>query len=188
MSNWLNKFRDDLGEPRWLDKFRDDPVKRKPPPQAKPQPKPQIRPQPQPQRPQQRQLQPKPQSSQRPRDILLFAGLMSLSLVLGLTAIAIVYPGLAEFASPIQILLPDILVISITGTFIYLIAELRQQWAVWVLGLFCAVRLLMYLPTFSHIATPGLQLLTAVYFVLQAAALWFVFTPDSRRWLKGRRR
>lgn len=208
MSNWLNRFRDDPGEPRWLDRFRDDPVKGEPerPAGPGPQPKPQVRPthpsrppqhlkpRPalplQPKRPPHRQQRPRPEPhlSRRPRDILLFAALMSLSLVLGLAAIAIVYPGLAEFASPVQILLPDILVISITGTFIYLIAELRQQWAVWVLGLFCAVRLLMYLPTFPHIATAWLQLLTATYFVLQAAALWFLFTPDARRWLKGRRR
>lgn len=111
---------------------------------------------------------------------------MSLSLVLGLAIIAIVYPGLAELAPPVQILLPDILVISITGTFIYLVAELRQQWAAWMLAVFCAVRLVMYLPTFWHIAAPGLQLLTSLYFVLQAAALWFLFTPAARRWLKNR--
>lgn len=162
MSNWLNKFRDDPSRPRWLDKFRDDPVEREPRAQ-------------------------KQQPSSRPHDILLFAALMSLSLVIGLTATAIAYPRLAEIASPVQILLPDILVIAIVGAFVYLIAGMRQQWAVWVLGVFCAARLLMYLPTLPHIATTALQLLSAFYFVLQAAAFWFAFTPETRRWLKRER-
>jgi hypothetical protein len=159
MGNWLDRFRDDPGEPRWLDRFRDDPVERKP----------------------------RPRPPARPRDILLFAALMALSLVLGIAATAVAYPRLAAIASPLQILLPDILVTAIVGGFVWLVAGLRRQWAVWVLGLFCAARLLMYLPALPHIATAGLQLLSALYFVAQAAAFWFAFTPESRRWLKRRR-
>lgn len=59
MSNWLNKFRDDPADPRWLDKFPDDP-------RLKPRP---------------------PAPRERPQSILLFAALMSASLVLGLTEI-----------------------------------------------------------------------------------------------------
>lgn len=155
MSNWLNKFRDDPADPRWLDKFPDDP-------RLKPRP---------------------PAPRERPQSILLFAALMSASLVLGLTATGIAYPRLARFVTPVEILLPDVMVIAIIGAFVYLVAGLRQRWAVWLLAIFCAVRFLLYVPTFIHIEPVTVQALTAFYFILQAAAFWFVFTPSSRRWL-----
>lgn len=154
MSNWLNRFRDDPADPRWLDKFPDD-----------------------------ARLKPPPVAEERPQSILLFAALMSASLVLGLTATGIAYPRLARFVSPVEILLPDVMVIAIIGAFVYLVAGLRQRWAVWLLAIFCAVRFLLYVPTFIHIEPVTVQGLTAFYFILQAAAFWFVFTPPSRRWL-----
>jgi hypothetical protein len=156
VSNWLNKFRDDPADPRWLEKFPDDP-------RSKPHP---------------------PVPIERPQSMMLFAALMSVSLVLGLTATAIAYPRLARFVTPVEILLPDVMVIAIIGAFVYLVAGLRQRWAVWLLALFCAVRLLLYVPTFIHIEPVTVQVLTAFYFILQAAAFWFVFTPTSRRWLE----
>ncbi len=113
---------------------------------------------------------------------MLFAALMALSLTLGLTATAIAYPRLAGIASPLEILLPDILVLVLTGAFVYLAAGLRQLWAVWLLAAFCVVRFLLYVPTFFHIESVSVRLLTSIYFILQAAAFWFAFTPQSRRW------
>jgi hypothetical protein len=156
VSNWLNKFRDDPSDPRWLDKFPDDPRKKTPHP---------------------------PVPGERPQSILLFAALMSASLVLGLTATGIAYPRLARFVTPVEILLPDVMVIAIIGAFVYLVAGLRQRWAVWLLALFCVVRFVLYVPTFVHLEPVTLQVLTTFYFILQAAAFWFVFTPPSRRWL-----
>ncbi len=121
----------------------------------------------------------------RPQEILLFAILMGLSLVLGLAATAIALPRLSDIAPPMEILLPDILVLAVTGGFVYVVVGLRQYWAVWLLVAFCGVRFLLYVPTFFNIESISAQLLTAVYFIVQAAAFWFAFTPASKRWLRG---
>ena len=76
----------------------------------------------------------------------------------------------------------------VQGGFVYLVAGMRQGWAVWLLIAFCAVRLILYVPTFFHIESVSVRLLTAVYFILQAAAFWFVFTPAAKRWLAGAKR
>lgn len=217
MNNWLDKFRDDRSkssDPRWLEKFRDDPKSRPPRPEQRNDPRGDPRaerapgkapPRDNPPRQQPREGAregrplPRPQGAPgkpqaqpglwgRPQDILLFAGLMGLSLVLGLAATGIALPRLAEIASPLEILLPDLLVITVTGGFVYLVAGLRQGWAVWLLIAFCAVRFILYVPTFFHIESVPVRLLTAVYFILQAAAFWFVFTPAAKRWLAGAKR
>ncbi len=112
---------------------------------------------------------------------------MATSLVLGLTATAVAYPRLSQAVSGLEILLPDFVVISLIGGFVYLVAWLRQFWAVWLLAAFCLVRFLLYVPTFFHIESISVRLMTACYFMLQAAAFWFVFTPSARHWLKARR-
>ena len=123
-----------------------------------------------------------------PRNILLFSCLLAGSLVLGLAATAIGYERLVRLASPAEILLPEILVLAFFGVFIWLIAWRCQQWAVWVLGIFCAARFLFYLPSFPYIEPLSVRYLSAVYFALQAAAFWFIFTPEARRYLaKGPR-
>jgi hypothetical protein len=210
---WLEKFRDDAkpqaprseqrndprGDPRaerapGKAPPRDMPPRKDSPPRdnaLRPQPpregaregRPMPRPQAIPGRP-----QAQPMRWGRPQDILLFAGLMGLSLVLGLAATGIALPRLAEIASPLEILLPDLLVIAVTGGFVYLVAGMRQGWAVWLLIAFCGVRLILYVPTFFHIESVSVRLLTAVYFILQAAAFWFVFTPAAKRWLAGAKR
>jgi hypothetical protein len=189
--------------PGWLDRSGDDPRQRKPQPEA-PRPssqKPLQQKPPQPKQPQRppASLRP-PQSAQarprtppfwpaffaaagRPQGIVLFAMLMAVSLVLGLTATAIAYPRLAPHASAAEILLPDVIVIALTAGFVYLVAGMRQGWAVWVLAIFCAVRFLLYVPTFLHIDVVTVRMLTACYFILQGAAFWFAFTPEARRWL-----
>jgi hypothetical protein len=121
----------------------------------------------------------------RPRDILVFASLMALSLALGLSATALALPRLMEIASPLEILLPDFLVITVCGGFVYLVAGWRQSWAVWLLIAFCLVRFALYVPTFFHIDSVTVRMLTAMYFILQAAAFWFVFTPAAKRWLRA---
>jgi hypothetical protein len=122
-----------------------------------------------------------------PQEIQIFAGLMATSLVLGLTATAVAYPRLSQAVSGLEILLPDIVVIALVGGFVYLVAWLRQFWAVWLLGVFCLLRFLLYVPTFFHIYSISVRLMTACYFVLQAAAFWFVFSPAARAWLKAKR-
>jgi hypothetical protein len=52
---------------------------------------------------------------------------------------------------------------------------------------FCLLRFLLYVPTFFHIESISVRLMTACYFLLQAAAFWFVFTPAARQWLKAKR-
>lgn len=120
----------------------------------------------------------------RPQDILVFVSLMTLSLALGLSTTALALPRLMEIASPLEILLPDVLVIAVTGGFVYAVAGLRQSWAVWLLIVFCIVRFILYVPTFFHIDSVTVRMLTAMYFILQAAAFWFVFTPAAKRWLR----
>jgi hypothetical protein len=124
----------------------------------------------------------------RPRDILVFVSLMALSLALGLSATALALPRLMEIASPLEILLPDLLVIAVCGGFVYAVAGLRQSWAVWLLIVFCVVRFVLYVPTFFHIDSVTVRMLTAVYFILQAAAFWFVFTPAAKHWLRAARK
>jgi hypothetical protein len=124
----------------------------------------------------------------RPQDILIFVSLMALSLALGLSTTALALPRLMEIASPLEILLPDILVIAVTGGFVYLIAGLRQSWAIWLLIVFCIARFILYVPTFFHIDSVTVRMLTAMYFILQAAAFWFVFTPAAKRWLRAARK
>jgi len=188
MNDWLDKFGDDPREPkrprdpRWLEKFRDDPKARDPRSQ-------------QPQRPQRPQeprdpripKMPPPAPGAWPQEILIFAGLMATSLVLGLTATAVAYPRLSQAVSGLEILLPDIVVIALVGGFVYLVAWLRQAWAAWMLGAFCLLRFLLYVPTFFHIDSISVRLMTACYFLLQAAAFWFVFTPAAKQWLKAKR-
>ena len=202
-------------DPRWLDRFSDDgnrpPRPKGPPPQQPGGPQgPQGRPpqgQREPGRPRPPQ-QPSPQSSQpprprpapqaapqmpggpgrRPQDVAIFAGLMALSLALGLTATALAYPYMAPEVSALQILLPDLLALAVVGAFVFLVWGMRQFWAVWILLAFCAVRFLLYVPTFFHIDSVAIKLLTSFYFILQGAAFWFVFTPVSRNWFGKPRR
>jgi hypothetical protein len=190
MNDWLDKFHDDPHEPkrprdqqsprfpRWLDKFRDDQAPREPRPQPREQ---------QPRDPRIPKMLPPGTTTARPQEILIFGGLMATSLVLGLTATAVAYPRLSQAVSGLEILLPDFVVISLIGGFVYLVAWLRQFWAVWLLAAFCLVRFLLYVPTFFHIESISVRLMTACYFMLQAAAFWFVFTPPARHWLKAKR-
>jgi hypothetical protein len=190
VNDWLDKFDDDPRgpkkprDPRWLEKFRDDQQPRGERPQQPQRAQQSQRPQ-RPQEPRDRRIprMPPPAPSTWPQEILIFAGLMATSLVLGLTATAVAYPRLSQAVSGIEILLPDIVVIALVGGFVYLVAWLRQSWAVWLLGTFCLLRFLLYVPTFFHIDSISVRLMTACYFLLQAAAFWFVFTPLSRRWL-----
>lgn len=188
MNDWLDKFDDDPRgpkkprDPRWLEKFRDDRQQRGQRPQQPQRPQ---RPQ-EPRDPRIPKMRP-PAPGTRPQEVLIFAGLMAASLVLGLTATAVAYPRLSQAVSAIEILLPDFVVISLVGGFVYLVAWLRQFWAVWLLGVFCLLRFLLYVPTFFHIDSISVRLMTACYFVLQAAAFWFVFTPAARAWLKTKR-
>jgi hypothetical protein len=124
----------------------------------------------------------------RPQDVLVFVSLMALSLALGLSATALALPRLMEIASPLEILLPDVLVITVTGAFVYAVAGLRQSWAIWLLIVFCVVRFTLYVPTFFHIDSVTVRMLTAMYFILQAAAFWFVFTPAAKRWFRAARK
>lgn len=185
MNDWLDKFDDDPREPkrprdpRWLDKFRDDPKSRDPRQQQR---------EPRPRDPRDPRL-PKmpPPAAARPQEILIFGGLMATSLVLGLTATAVAYPRLSQVMSGLEILLPEIMVILLIGGFIYLVAWLRQFWAVWLLVVFCVVRFLLYVPTFLNIESIFVRMLTVSYFILQAAAFWFVFAPAAKQWLKAKR-
>jgi hypothetical protein len=190
MNDWLDKFDDDPREPkrprdprsprppRWLDKFRDDKVPREP------------RPQPREQRPRDARIpkmSPPGTSTARPQEILIFGGLMAVSLVLGLIATSVAYPRLSRAMSGLEILLPEFVVILLIGGFVYLVAWLRQFWAVWILVAFCAVRFFLYVPTFLNIESVFVKMLTVCYFMLQAAAFWFVFTPAAKQWLKAKR-
>ncbi len=197
MNDWLDKFHDDPREqrphqpkrprdprnlrlPRWLDKFRDDQTPRE------------TRPQPREQRPRDPRdpripRMPPGTTDARPQEILIFGGLMVASLLLGLMATAIAYPRLSQAMSGLEILLPEIVVILLIGGFVYLVAWLRQFWAVWILMAFCVVRFLLYVPTFLNIESVFVKMLTVCYFMLQAAAFWFVFTPAAKRWLKAKR-
>ncbi len=170
VNNWLDRFRDDRrdpADPRWLEKFRDDP---------------------------------KPGEPRAPREgqPQTFAFTCAAGTPAGHPAVRGV-DGTFAGAGPCRhrhrlsapfgesrrrskSCLPDILVIAVTGAFVYLAAGIRQSWAVWLLIVFCAVRLFLYVPTFFHIESVSVRLLTVVYFVLQAAAFWFAFTPQSRRW------
>jgi hypothetical protein len=207
---WLGRFRDDSKErgPR-----REAPGERQPPsrnaphqaprnaPPAQPPSPPRGRPMPRnapPQGAPRENIAPKgagpksvpqPQTPRglwgRPQDILVFVSLMALSLALGLSTTALALPRLMEIASPLEILLPDVLVIAVTGGFVYAVAGLRQSWAVWLLIVFCVVRFVLYVPTFFHIDSVTVRMLTAMYFILQAAAFWFVFTPAAKRWLRA---
>jgi len=207
---WLGRFRDDSKErgPR-----REAPAERQPPsrnaphqaprnaPPAQPPSPPRGRPMPRnapPQGAPRENIAPKgagpksvpqPQTPRglwgRPQDILVFVSLMALSLALGLSTTALALPRLMEIASPLEILLPDVLVIAVTGGFVYAVAGLRQSWAVWLLIVFCVVRFVLYVPTFFHIDSVTVRMLTAMYFILQAAAFWFVFTPAAKRWLRA---
>jgi hypothetical protein len=122
-----------------------------------------------------------------PQEVVIFGGLMAASLVLGFTATIIAYSKLSPAMSALEILLPDFVVTSLVGGFVYLVAWQRQFWAVWLLGVFCLLRFLLYVPSFFHIDSMSLRLMTACYFVLQAAAFWFVFRPAARDWLKAKR-
>jgi hypothetical protein len=106
--------------------------------------------------------------------------------VLGFTATIVAYSKLSPAMSALEILLPDFVVTSLVGGFVYLVAWQRQFWAVWLLGVFCLLRFLLYVPSFFHIDSMSLRLMTACYFVLQAAAFWFVFRPEARDWLKAK--
>ena len=160
-----------------------------PPPQGAARQPSQDRPPPDRPQPRPAQAAPQPQTPRglwgRPRDILVFASLMALSLALGLSATSLALPRLIEIAAPLEILLPDFLVITVCGGFVYLVAGWRQSWAVWLLIVFCVVRFALYVPTFFHIDSVTVRMLTAMYFILQAAAFWFVFTPAAKRWLRA---
>src|SRR4029078_12237477 len=100
-----------------------------------------------------------------PQEILIFAGLMAASLVLGLTATAVAYPRLSQAVSGLEILLADIVGVALFGGFVYLVAWLRQAWAVWMLGAFCLLRFLLYVPTFFHIDSISVRLMKDRHFL-----------------------
>jgi len=120
-------------------------------------------------------------SGSPPHSLLIFVYLLAASLAIGLFTVAASYSVLAQIASLPEIVLPEVLTIACFAVLIWLAAWRRQQWALWVLAILCAVRLLLFLPSFPYVVL-WVQVLTAIYFGLQAAAFWCAFQPAARRW------
>jgi hypothetical protein len=116
-----------------------------------------------------------------PRSVMMFVYLLAVSLAIGLFTVAANYSTLAQIASLPEIVLPEVLTIAFFAVLIWLAAWRRQQWALWALAIICAVRLLLFLPSFPYVPL-WVQVVTAIYFGLQAAAFWSVFQPAGRRW------
>jgi hypothetical protein len=116
-----------------------------------------------------------------PRSMLMFVYLLAASLALGLFTVAATYSAQAQLLSLPEIVLPEVLTIALFSVFIWLAAFRRKQWALWTLLIFCTARLLFFMPSFLYVKL-WIQIITAVYFTLQATAFWFAFKPGSRRW------
>jgi hypothetical protein len=116
-----------------------------------------------------------------PRSAMMFVFLLAASMALGLFTVAANYSVYAQLASLPEIVLPEVLVVALFSVLIWLAAWRRQQWALWTLAIICAVRLLLYLPSFPYVPL-WVQVVTAIYFGLQAAAFWSAFQPAARRW------
>ncbi len=168
--DWLKKFRDDEADPNWLERFRDD------------EPEGQLRPEP----------APKPVPAVKPgpsRNIRLFEWLMYVSLVVQVATTASDFTKLAELAGgwPV-VVLTEILTLAVFGVFIFVAVYFRQKWALYVIAAFYGFRLLRYIPSFAYIALPLVQFLSAVQFVLQGLALYYVFSGEARvHFAKGKR-
>jgi len=116
-----------------------------------------------------------------PRSMLMFVYLLAASLALGLFTVAATYSAQAQLLSLPEIVLPEVITIALFSVFIWLAAFRQKQWALWTLLIFCTARLLFFLPSFVYVKL-WVQIITALYFTLQAAAFWFAFKPASRRW------
>jgi len=111
----------------------------------------------------------------------MFVYLLAGSLALGLLTVAAGYSAQAHLVSLPEVVLPEVLTIAFFAILIWLSVWRRQQWALWTLAIVCAIRLLLFLPSFPYVPQ-WVQVATAIYFGLQAGAFWSAFQPVARRW------
>ena len=119
-----------------------------------------------------------------PSSVSRFELLMYISLVIGAVNSAIQYKALTAIASPAFILGIQAFVFAIFILLIWLTARRRQNWARWTFLALFVIGLPFSVPQMYATlqANPIAGVLGIVQIVLQAYALFLVFTSDAGAW------
>ena len=128
----------------------------------------------------------------RPKSIALFEGLSLVAVALAALAAFLTFGGSVQGASArasagsLEIA-STIIGIVLSLVLVLLTSRRRSNVAKWVLVLLVAVSVVMTVPQLGAVLSSGLiGIVHIASIVLQAVAVFFLFTPEARAWLAGR--
>lgn len=127
----------------------------------------------------------------RPASIEYFERLSFLAMMVGIAFTALSWdPGLAERLNVAPMFLPAVLAVcySLLATLVLLISRKASLIAQGIFLLLFAAGLVLAVPAVPAILNGGeIGLLQIVQILLQAVAIYFLFTPEARAWFRSRR-
>ena len=129
-------------------------------------------------------------ASVRPRSILLFERLFLATVLIGIVqSVAgwdeLVRRGALRGEGPGSIATLIGLTLFVMGALALLVSRGRMRSAKWLLVILCALGMPLFLASVAAGRIAGWELLALIQAGLQVASLGFLFTRESREWLKG---
>lgn len=123
-----------------------------------------------------------------PQNVARFEILMYLSIVMTVLIGVLDFSRFAPIVGPRFIVGTVVATVAVTALIVWLIARRRQNWARWLLLVLFVIGIPGYAMAFFELAQDAI-VTTAMSFmrvILQAAALYYVFTGDARDWFHRR--
>ena len=121
-----------------------------------------------------------------PAQVALFERLYYASLALGLINSALQFDHFTRMASVAFVISVQLLVLVFLVLMIWLVARRRKNWARWLMLILFVVGTPLSIPTIWQTFQVNILWggISVVQIILQAAAIYFVFTADARAWFR----